>query len=205
MAHSSFLNERLRLDLHEHRRIDERSYFDHAGRRPDVLEVLAVYASNGFPVAGDVHHVHARPNHIAELGAGVLKRRLDVLHRLTRLRGSVIVTDNLAVRAGCRRPRHVDVRAESNGAGVADDRLPRGAGRDMLLGWLVWPGRHTKPRVRNMSGPRRRANGHNAMGRQARARVRRRTRAALGTDATRWCASECVGVTTPTVGELKAV
>src|SRR6185436_2934516 len=111
-------HDRVRFDLDEHRRIDQAADLDHASRRADVAEELAVRAADLLPF-GDVRDVHARADDVLPRRTGALERRLDVAQRLDRLRVRVAGADELAVRVGGGRPRHVDVRADADRAGVA--------------------------------------------------------------------------------------
>ena len=96
-------DDRVRLDLDQHRRIDEPRDLDHRARGPDRAEDLAVRAADRLPLR-DVGHVDARAHDVADAGARLRERRGDVGERLARLRVRVAVPDDLAVGAGRRRP-----------------------------------------------------------------------------------------------------
>src|SRR2546425_7385565 len=81
---------------------------------------------------GDVGEVHARAHDVVERGAGLLQRVLDVAQRLDRLGVRVAHADDAAVRPGGGRARHVHHGPDPHRAGVAHDRLPRRATRDVV-------------------------------------------------------------------------
>src|SRR5688572_2964423 len=57
---------RFRLDLHQHRGIDETAHLDHARGRANGPEDLPVGAAHRLPVPGDVDHVDAGAHHVLE-------------------------------------------------------------------------------------------------------------------------------------------
>src|SRR4051812_35841063 len=69
------------FDLDEYLWCNEPADFDHAGRRPNVLEELAVGLADLFP-AGNVGHEHARPHNVAHGRAQADERGLDILEAL---------------------------------------------------------------------------------------------------------------------------
>lgn len=91
-------------------------------------------AADGFPVASDVDDVDAGANDMLELRTGARERACDVGESLTRLRSGVANADELAVAAGCCRAGDVNPLTDAHRTGIADDRLPGGAGREVLTG-----------------------------------------------------------------------
>src|SRR5688500_14147459 len=63
------LDQRFDFNFHEHGRVDQRANLDHAGSRANFPEILAVDPSDRFPVALDVHDVHAGADDVRELRA----------------------------------------------------------------------------------------------------------------------------------------
>src|SRR6266436_8741250 len=84
-----------------------------------------------FPTR-DVSYEHPRAHDVFESRVQTLQSTLNILQTLNGLRVSIIDADNLTVIAKCRRSGDVDAFADADGAGIADDRLPLGAGRNSM-------------------------------------------------------------------------
>src|SRR6058998_2022382 len=85
---------------------------------------------DGLPMR-DVGHVQARADDILESCTRLLERAADVAQRLHRLRVRIAGTHDLAARVRGGRARNVDDSSDAYRAGIADDRLPRGAAREV--------------------------------------------------------------------------
>src|SRR3990170_3162156 len=79
-----FANHRVRLDLHQHLRIEQAVHGHQGAGRPHLVEELAVRPSHLLPVL-DIDDIDARTYDIAQAGAGLRQSRLDVTQDLNRL------------------------------------------------------------------------------------------------------------------------
>ena len=103
--------------------VEEGGYHDHGGGRTDEAEELAVDAAGGLPVFG-TSEVHAGAVDVLDGTAGLLECGGDEGEALVGLFGDVGVVCAYGAGAG-----DVDVVADADGAGEADDGLEgRGAG-----------------------------------------------------------------------------
>src|SRR5205823_6594773 len=100
---------------------------DHRGRWADAAEEFAVRFANFLPVI-DVDDVYPRSHDVGELAAELFNGSLNVSQGLGRLSVGIANADDAAIGAGGRRSRDEDAVPDANGAGIADDRLPRRAG-----------------------------------------------------------------------------
>src|SRR5258707_14867722 len=116
-------NASVRFDFYSPFRIEEGGYYDHGGGGTDEAEELAVDAAGGLPVFG-AGEVHAGAVDVLDGTAGVLECGGDGGEALVGLFG-----DGGVVRAYGAGAGDVDVVADADGAGEADDGLEgRGAG-----------------------------------------------------------------------------
>jgi len=123
------IQNRFGFDLHQDFRRDQPFDFDHARRRPDVLEALSVGAANLFPFI-NVDHVDTRSDDVLQGCSSAQQRGLNILENLDRLLIRVAGSDDFDARVGCRGARDVDHVADSNRARISDNRFPFGAGGD---------------------------------------------------------------------------
>src|SRR5258706_1213560 len=84
-----------------------------------------------FPTR-DICHEHPSAHDVFESRVQTLQTTLNILKTLNGLRVSIIDADNLTVITKGRRSGDVDTFADADGAGIADDRLPLGAGSNLL-------------------------------------------------------------------------
>ena len=91
-------------------------------------------AADGFPVACDVDDVDASANDVLELDTGAGQGTRYVGERLTSLGRGVTDADELSILIRRRSAGDVYPLADAHGARVADDRLPGGAGGEVLTG-----------------------------------------------------------------------
>src|SRR5262245_2244807 len=115
------------LDLDQPVRIDESRDLEHARRRADIAEELAVHAADHFPMR-DIDEIDPRADHVLQRGTRIGKRLGDDLDDGARLRGWIADRHWLAARARGRAADGDDV-AHAHGAGEADDRLVGASGR----------------------------------------------------------------------------
>jgi len=108
-----------RLDLDEHRRLDEPAHLDQRRRRPDVAEPLRVGVADRLPVL-DVGDVESGPDDVCRARAGRRQRALDVPERLPGLFARVAGADDGSPLVGRRRSRDVDLPAGPDRPRVAD-------------------------------------------------------------------------------------
>ena len=116
-------NASVRFDFYSPFGVEKGGYHDHGGGGTDEAEEPAVDAAGGLPVFG-VGEVHASAVDVLDGTAGVLECGGDEGEALVGLFGDVSF-----VRAYWTGARNVDVVADADGAGEADDGLERrGAG-----------------------------------------------------------------------------
>ena len=101
-----------------------------------VAEDLAVGATDGFPLR-DVGDEDAGSDDVLESGAGLFEGGGDVRESLARLGGGIADADDSAVGPEGRRAGDVNRVADAHRPRVADDRLPRRAGRDVQSGFAI--------------------------------------------------------------------
>src|SRR3974377_1892236 len=70
----SVVHDRVRLDLHQHLRIDQSADLDHWGRRADVVKKLVVCPPDLLP-SGDVGYEHAGPYDVPQFSPGALQNK----------------------------------------------------------------------------------------------------------------------------------
>src|SRR5262249_32405356 len=126
-----FAHDGFRLDLDEHRGVDEAAHLDHRGRRTGLPQDLAVRATDLLPVTRDVDDVHARADDVRHPRTGPGEGRIDVLERLDGLGVGVAGTYDPALPVRGRGSRDVDDPPRPHGPRVADDRLPLRARGDL--------------------------------------------------------------------------
>src|SRR5262245_10463843 len=95
------LDPGIRLDLDQHRGLDQPPHLDHRGRGTDDAEELAVRLADLLPIV-DVRDVDARTHHVTDTGAGLLQSGVDVVERLDGLCVRVARTDDRTARVGRR-------------------------------------------------------------------------------------------------------
>src|SRR5581483_1798976 len=127
----SGVDNRVGLDLDEHVVVDQAADLDHRRGGPDLAEDLAVRRAVFLPQR-DVGDEHARAHDVFQRRAERLQRLLDVADRLQRLRLGIADADDLAFLIGGGGAGDPDQVALPDRAGIADDRLPFGAGRILL-------------------------------------------------------------------------
>ena len=113
------VHDRRRLDLHEQVGIDQPCDLDHAGRRTDVAEDLAVGRADRLPVV-DVGDEQSGTNDVLDRRIGCFERAFDVREGLKGLCVRIVRPDDLAVLVGGGRPRDVDLSPGTNGTRVSD-------------------------------------------------------------------------------------
>ena len=82
---ASVKDDRIRFDLHEHRRVYQRARFHHRRGRPHRSEHFSVGPADVFPMVSDVHDIHPRPDDVLEAGARPGQGRRDILQCLNGL------------------------------------------------------------------------------------------------------------------------
>src|SRR5438128_9739027 len=163
----------VRLDLDQHRRVDQRLHLDHGGGRRARGEELAVGAAELLP-AGNVGDEHARAHDAGSIGAELAQRTFDQFQAPAGLRvgvsGRVHALSRFVHRS---RAGHVDVLAGAHRPAVADDRFPPGFGEDALelhrITSSTGPPRRRARRSSPGCGTRRSARGGRRAPRRARA------------------------------------
>jgi len=116
-------NASVGFDFYTPSGVEEGGYNDHGGGGTDESEELAVDAAGGLPVFG-VGEIHSGAVDVLDGTAGVLECGGDEGEALVGLFGDVGVVRAYGAGAG-----DVDVVADADGAGEADDGLEgRGAG-----------------------------------------------------------------------------
>src|SRR5438876_9055064 len=85
--------------------------------------------ANFLPIR-DVGDVHPRADYVVEGGAGFLESGGNVLQSLYRLRVGVADSHDLSIRASCRSPGDVYLRADPHSARISNHWLPRSATRN---------------------------------------------------------------------------
>src|SRR4030095_854552 len=112
----------VRLNLYQHRRVNETADLDHGCRRTDSAKKLAMCLAHLFPVL-DVDDIHARPYHMGDRRSRLSESRLNSAQSLDGLRIRVSNSDHPC---GChgRCPRHMHVRTHPNSTRIPDTRLP---------------------------------------------------------------------------------
>src|SRR6266481_3937023 len=88
-------------------------------------------ASVFFPTR-DVRYEHSRAHNVLESRSQTMQSTLDVPQTLNALRVSITDADNLTVITKCRSSRNVDASADTDGAGITNDRFPFCSGRYLL-------------------------------------------------------------------------
>lgn len=115
--------DRLGLDLHQVLLADRLGSQQRVGGRA-AAEDLAVHLGDRLPV-GELPHEDSSTDHVVERGAELGQRALDLGEHVTCLLGGVARRDDRAVVGGRGRPRDDDPVAGTQGAAVAEPRLPR--------------------------------------------------------------------------------
>src|SRR5690606_35469720 len=126
---ASGAHHRVRLDLHEDRRIDEPGHHDERRRRCCVVEGLAVRAADLRPVRG-IGDVHARAHHVLRPRTRLAQRRRDDLEATARLAVRVAEVRDPALVVHRRRAGDVDVIPHTDCTRVAHRRRPWRRRRD---------------------------------------------------------------------------
>jgi hypothetical protein len=119
------------FDFDEHVGRYELADLQHAGGWADGGKNFSVGAADFFPL-GDVHNIEAGADHVVESGAGFEQRGFDIFYGLQGLNVNIANADDVAVGAGSSGTGDGDDVADTDGAGIADDGLPRGATGNVL-------------------------------------------------------------------------
>ena len=117
------------FDFDEELGVNEAADLNHGGGRTDGAEELAVGAADRLPL-GDVGDIDAGADDVMKGCARLLECGLDGAEGLNGLKVRVARTDDARWRyRGCAGDE--DLLADANRTGVADDRLPWPAARDV--------------------------------------------------------------------------
>ena len=108
-------------------------------------------AADRFPV-GDPRDVHPRPDHVLQSGTGTRQGGANRRQGLHGLRVGIALADQARRRHG-RAAGDKYERPDPHGPGVADDRLPLAAARDVLASWACPPREQTHQIVEGSQDP----------------------------------------------------